>query len=230
MLLDFSGSLTDTEFDKYINMFRNSVLANMTFDDEITLIPIDKASETKSEIIGKYNFNAKDLSARNNKNRYDLFTKEETLKKSIDSLKDTLFQSNIYNMRKARQNFSSLTDIIASTNEATHYLQSTGKRKILFIFSDMIQESSDINVLKIDSFDQIDKRLEGLEHSDLIPDLKDVIVFVSGATAKTNQRYRIHKEFWQRFFKRAGSNIYDYGYNNSDRIETALYEIRHKKL
>ncbi len=60
----------------------------------------------------------------------------------------------------------------------------------------------------------------------LIPNLKNVAVFVCGATVENNQQYRIYKQFWQKFFSRAGANLYNYGYGNYERVEDLLYEVR----
>ena len=53
VLIDYSASLPDSEFDKYVEMFRTGLLRNMSYEDQMVLIPIDEASEMKNEIIGE---------------------------------------------------------------------------------------------------------------------------------------------------------------------------------
>ena len=90
----------------------------------------------------------------------------------------------------------------------------------------MIQESSDVNFKKLKSFDQIELELKDLDSKGLIPDMRSVSVFICGATADENSRYRLYKKFWQAFFSKSGAKLYDYGYGIHDRIESFLSELR----
>lgn len=226
-LLDYSASLSDEEFDKYVHMLNRGLMKNLTFDDEIVLIPIDQASVMKNEIIGSCNFSDLREPLSGNIPQFAILSEEDTIRHRFEAVLDTLFQSKIYSFRDSRRKYNILTDIVGSINQAFVYLNRTEKtRRALFIFSDMIQESEDLNLKKIRNLSGIEKAVDKLEESGSIPELGGAKVFICGATEKKARRYQLNQKFWYLFFQKAHASIYDYGYGNSDRINGFLRELR----
>ena len=227
VLFDYSASLPDKEFDKYVTMFQQGLLKKMTYDDQIFLIPIDKASEMRNEIIGECRF--RDLKERLSQNipAFAVLSEADTIGARFNRTLDTLFQRQIYYFKDQRKRFNLETDIIGSLNQAINYLQ-TGKNAI-FIFSDMIQESPEVNLKRLNNKSAIENKINELMETAQIPDLKKTVIFVCGATEKSKKRYRLNKYFWTMFFEKADASVRDYGYGNADRIGKFLVEMREER-
>lgn len=223
VLLDYSASLPDEEFDKYVGMFRQGLLKQMSYDDRMVLIPIDKASEMKNEIIGECHF--VDLKKQLSKNipPFQVLSEADTVIARFQRTLDTLFQHEIYYFRDQRKKFNVETDIIGSLNQATSYL--THSENAIFIFSDMIQESAEANLKRLTTKAAIDKKIIELKETAQIPDLKNCLIFVCGATEKSKQNYRLNKYFWTSFFENTNASLRDYGYGNADRIAVFLKKL-----
>lgn len=228
VLLDYSASLSNEEFDKYVSMFREGLLKKLKYEDRIILIPIDKASEMKNELIGQCDFRELKKKLSQNISPLRVLSEEDTIRARFDRTLDTLFQYQIYSFRDKRKRFNVETDIIGSLLQATNYLHS-GKNAIV-IFSDMIQESPEANLKRLFSKTAIEKKISELSETAQIPDLKNAAIFVCGATEKSKKRYRLNKYFWKLFFQKANARLLDYGYGNPDRIANFLEDIRQEEL
>lgn len=227
VLLDYSASLPNDEFDKYVAMFRQGLLKQMTFEDRIVLIPIDQASEMRNEIIGACNFKQLKDQLAKNVPPLQILKKDAIVRERFAKILDTLFQRPIYDFRDQRKRFNLQTDIIGSLNQATHYLKYP--KNALFVFSDMIQDSPEANLTKLNTKSELEKKIDVLMETAQIPDLKNCSVFICGATAVTKKRYRLNKYFWTLFFDRAQARLRDYGYGNANRIADFLLTLRERK-
>ena len=224
VLLDYSASLPNEEFDKYVDMFRSGLLKQMTFNDRIVLIPIDKASEMRNEIIGECRFDELKNQLSQNIQPFQVLSEADTVLARFHRTLDTLFQRDIYYFRDQRKSYNLETDIIGALNQAASYLNHS--KTAIFIFSDMIQESPEVNLKRLKDKTSLDKKLNYLVKTAQIPDLKNASIFVCGATEASKQNYRLNKYFWTIFFEKANSTLQDYGYGNSDRIANFLIKLR----
>jgi hypothetical protein len=151
---------------------------------------------------------------------YDLFTHNVlTYEKQRDStVREFLKLSTEYFFNPAEE----ATDIVNSVPTAKTVLDMksfSNHRKYLFIFSDMIQETKELALMR-QSLD--DKNIESLLNSiqDKIPDLKDIEVYVTGAghvkegskSIEIKKLDRI-KKFWLRYFEKAGAELEDDHYS-----------------
>jgi hypothetical protein len=90
------------------------------------------------------------------------------------------------------------------------------KRKTLVIFSDMVEESGELNFER----DRLEPaRVQGilatLSRDDRLPNLSGVSVYVVGATHVNLQRYRRTREFWLALFKAAGADLRPENYGST---------------
>jgi hypothetical protein len=87
------------------------------------------------------------------------------------------------------------------------------QKKVLVIFSDMIEESDKYNFQKQRVDDRLTQRIIGEERqARRLPDLNGVQVYVVGAGASENQpqssaAYNAVENFWLEYFKAAGANL-----------------------
>lgn len=106
--------------------------------------------------------------------------------------------------------FSPGTSIISALGLVHEVYPSAGWR-VLVLLSDMQHASSDFDLEKANITDKfIDETLAKLQQAGRIPDLKGVEVYVAGATARTDERYRQIRNFWEKLFKQAGVELKSY--------------------
>ncbi len=101
------------------------------------------------------------------------------------------------------------TEILSSLDIAERIFKSFPQpRKILVIFSDMIEDSKNYNFarenLKPSRIEQI---INNEKRKNLIPDLNKVKVYVAGANAKSTDRFNKIQNFWLEYFKETGANL-----------------------
>lgn len=101
------------------------------------------------------------------------------------------------------------TEIISSLQIAERVFKSfTQPRKILVIFSDMIEDSRLYNFEReILKPERINKIIKTEKDKNQIPDLKDVKVYVAGASHPNSETYNMIKNFWFEYLKACGANI-----------------------
>jgi len=76
----------------------------------------------------------------------------------------------------------------------------------------MLHASTDFSLENVRLTDAlIDQTLGRLKQQEgKIPDLKGVVVYVAGATAKTDEQYRQIKKFWEKLFAESGAELKSY--------------------
>ncbi|MFZ5518638.1 MAG: hypothetical protein ACOY90_18560 [Candidatus Zhuqueibacterota bacterium] len=227
VLFDYSASLSDEEFNKYVEMFRQGLLKQLTFDDHIIIIPIDKASEMKDEVIADCNFSDFKEQLSRNIGPFEMLNEADTLNARFMRALDTMFSHEIYYFRDQRKKFNLETDIIGALIQAEKYLKESNNA--IFIFSDMIQESPEVNFKKLNTSSEVEEKIKNLKDTAQMPNLKKSSIFVCGATEKNKQDYRLNKYFWEEFFKESKGYLKDYGYGNANRIASFINNIKAKQ-
>jgi hypothetical protein len=103
---------------------------------------------------------------------------------------------------------SRYTDIFSSLAMAEKYFHGDTRRKVLVLMSDMIEDNPPY---KFDAMPwrpgDSGKLLNELAAKRLIPDLADVCVYVSGASARNATLAGHIGRFWQAYFPRAGADF-----------------------
>ncbi len=184
--------------EKYLNDFK-SILKSLTYGDAIEAALITEKSLSEMNLSVDYEFkqfnpgtdNTLMINAKRKIAASVLQTKKDSIIKVVDSL---LFKPKRKIMR---------TEIIASLGVADRIFKTFSQnRKILIIFSDMIEESSYANFQR----NQINKKwinsfILKQRKDNLLPDLKNVKVYVVGASASSTKKYNQIKNFWFKYFK-----------------------------
>ncbi|MBK6915003.1 MAG: hypothetical protein IPH11_15580 [Ignavibacteriales bacterium] len=103
----------------------------------------------------------------------------------------------------------SKTEIIGSLQVAERVFKSFKQpRKILVVFSDMIEDSKDYNFEReILNSNRIRKIIDLEKQKHSLPDFNQVKVFVAGATHEDSRKYNQIKYFWFEYFKSCNANL-----------------------
>lgn len=252
LLIDNSKSISYELLEKYISLIQNIVLANMGCKDRITIQFIDECSVTKSERIFTVDFATMDFTnGADGKIHEDDSSKLRFIRILKDSIKPTL-RNILLAKRKERQGCGNYTDILSAINTSKTLITSEksyssnldqvknnaeGKDNYeycnsLIILSDMVNEDvqGKYDFRKMGQMDDSDisKRISELQASKKIPDLKNVKVFVYGATstkesgALANKQIENIKSFWQQYFIYANADIQAYGYDSESEIKQSM--------
>ncbi len=108
------------------------------------------------------------------------------------------------------------TEILNSLNIADTIFHNEKRRKVLVILSDMIQDSQEYNFEKISvTNDYINRIIRYRRQHDLIPNLKDVKVYVAGASGADPDKFRSVERFWARYFEKTGADFSQHRYGHS---------------
>jgi hypothetical protein len=112
------------------------------------------------------------------------------------------------------------TDILSSLNMADERIFRVADfkefNKMLVIMSDMIEDSKELNFEKENlTSEKINNIINWRKNNGLIPNLKDVKVYVVGAYAKTPEKFRQIREFWFKYFSEAGAILLVENYSPS---------------
>lgn len=106
------------------------------------------------------------------------------------------------------------TEIMSSLQIADRIFKSFNQpRKILIIFSDMIEDSYKYNFEKENLTDErISKIIKTETEKKLIPELKQVKVYVAGASHINSERYNMIKNFWFEYFRSCNADLSSQNY------------------
>jgi len=108
------------------------------------------------------------------------------------------------------------TEIINSLNIADKIFHNEERQKILIVLSDMIQDSKEYNFDRAKVTDEyITRIIRNRQKQDLIPKLNDVKVYVAGASAADNKKFRSIEKFWNRYFVVCGADFSLHRYGHS---------------
>lgn len=115
------------------------------------------------------------------------------------------------------------TEIMASLDYAQRvYAQFPQAEKHLVIFSDMIEQSDELDISKYAaSFPEaeITRLVEKQVRQGFLPNLSGVSVSVCGATAATSASFRNFRRFWQAYFKAAKADLQPFNYGSTLNLE-----------
>lgn len=104
------------------------------------------------------------------------------------------------------------TDIMSSVMLAANILKRyPERRRILVIFSDMIEDSESYNFERLKLTDKkIKEIIEKEKNRGMIPELNGVRVYITGAQARTLEMYNSIKKFWTEYFRVTGAELVEY--------------------
>lgn len=206
-IVDFSGSVGENlnNYWKIIELVTGcnksetdtkKLCANIKGGDRITVLKITGQSRRKPEIMADSYFPEKGF-----------FDSQLRHEKKLKKIK-TAFRNNLLNGFKEAAKANN-TEILASLRLAEQYFEDIkGEKKIVIILSDMIEESEFYNFRrnKIQSKNILDKE----ETAHRLPNLSNVIVYVSGAYAGNDTKYDEIMGFWNEYFTKTGAKLKNY--------------------
>lgn len=237
-LVDFSGSVPASTVAFYANSIESKVWQELTAHDRLTILPVDSRAESKMDP-----FFAIDLSHTNFSDTHDGFAHKAEkegvrlqafIKDQSQKLKDAVVAA-----AGVRSSFRAGTDLIGAFHAAANTFPATGAdRRLLLVFSDMIQESPELNLRSLAQAGdaRVESMIKELEDRKRIPKLTGVTVVVVGAgetgaaesgskTRDEGAYFRAVRSFWLHFFERAGAKLEErnYGYRTQDLIPAMLH-------
>lgn len=116
----------------------------------------------------------------------------------------------------SRKRGTPYTEILNSLNIADTIFHTEKRQKILVILSDMVQDSKEY---KFDRTRVTEKYINDLiryrQKQKLVPNLKQVKVYVAGASASDSRKFRSIEKFWARYFAATGADFSSHRYGHS---------------
>ena len=107
------------------------------------------------------------------------------------------------------------TEILAAIRLSQQYFETAGgKKKILIILSDMIEESEFYNFAKMKV--QPEQILEKEEKAGRLPNLAGITVYISGASANSSKKFDEIEKFWLAYFEKTGASFASRDYYSSE--------------
>ncbi len=246
--IDNSVSVPETVVQHYIEIVED-IIMKLGSEDRLTLLLIDGCSQTRGERVYNIDLAAMDFTDRNDGINH---SKDSVTARRQKYLAAQLieFRNVIAAKRKERSNCRYFTDIISSLFEVAKLSQIeksyssdseqfmneiVGEKNFqynttVYIFSDMIQESSDGMDFKKFAWSKesdVEEMTNQLQLSGRVPSLNQVNVFVCGATASlgagaySNQQITNIRHFWELYLNKSGALLKNYGYDT--RLEIARH-------
>jgi len=146
--------------------------------------------------------------------RKSLWTNRIRFEREVTETKDRVRQEveTLFSRKKGTPR----TEILNSLNIADTIFHEEERDKVLVIFSDMIQDSQEYNFATVDvTKDYIDQVIHYRQKNKLIPDLKNVKVYVAGASGKDSAKFRSVERFWTCYFEKSGADFSPHRYGHS---------------
>ncbi|HED05318.1 MAG TPA: hypothetical protein ENI61_01380 [Ignavibacteria bacterium] len=206
-LVDFSKSIPPSTLDWYKEVIKNSIIANLGEKDKITVLPIDYGSQTSSSEIF-----ISDFEKQHFRKEFDSPLQQKTIvKRRLKIYKDSievLFDSAFSKAKNDRVKYSLGTDIIGGFTQANKYFI-PGQNNLIVTFSDMIQETEQLNLNKnLSTEKDINLLLKKIQ----FPNYNKLDVFImTGEQPKIKiKKYKLLKKFWSSYFSKTNLNLIQY--------------------
>jgi len=249
-LVDFSESIRPEMSETFIRVIRENVIAHLSQYDQLTILPIDEAAKKiPTKIVEE------DISRIAFSKHTDGFTHaSDSISKRLSSYLQQFSIEAEYRIREEksrRMTLSSLTDILSAIQQARQIIENpdqtestwqqvkrffSGKHRlqpenILIVFSDMIQESNQINFNLPKnkpigcSPEQISVVIDDLRSHQLLPDLQRCHVIVFGRTGYANAQIDNNEKFWMEYFQATNASLDSYGFDTRKDISSLLARL-----
>lgn len=209
VLFDISDSTKKGEIRKrYLGDFK-IILNKINPGDVIVADRIAEASIAKSVFLVKEEFEKPSFFEGGP-------LKDKMLKKRHNERKDKII-NDVEKIILKQDVKVPYTDILSSLHIAEKVFKSYKRDKyVLVIMSDMLEESSDYNFAKETITEKRINEIISIEKKKKrIPDLTNVKVYVTGATAENRDRFFAIKNFWLKYFKECGANLSKENYGSA---------------
>lgn len=206
VFVDFSASIPVADQAAFRREIEGEILPSLSAGDRILIAPINDRTLTDFRPLVEAT-----LPARPEFNGwFDNVLKHNRQAKDVEAqalhVKDKV-KADV--ARVFTKPFSSQeTDIFSSLLIAQKLFHNEGRRKVLILMSDMIEDSPQYRFEQMSwSPATIETTLSELDAKALIPKLSGVCVYVSGVSAKSAAIAENIGRFWQAYFRRAGADM-----------------------
>jgi len=224
VLVDFSGSIPIETTEWYIKVIKQDVIQNQGPNSRIVVLPIDYASSTNStELLSS------DLTLESfEKNLDPPNLREKKMKKRLQAFVKNLqvqFDSILNDVRKTRAKYSKGTDIIGGLELAQRYSY-TNDKNIVIIFSDMVNETEELNLNNFNSKPSI---LTLLKKCPQVRGNYDIIVMTGEQPKIKIKEMKLLKEFWTKYFNKSQLNLIAYETSSRNILVRKLLEYQQQE-
>lgn len=206
-LVDFSGSLPESTVDWYGETIKGHVIRNLGYNDKITVLPIDYASQTGSLEILHKNFGTIEFSRDLDSPTMKAKLRQRRFKSYVDSLIPD-FQEEFEEARSLREDYSRGTDILGALKQSGKYINKEDNNLIL-IFSDMVHESDAHNFNRELNSEKSRKRIIQRVEDVVLPNTK-VFVLTGMLPDMKIEKYELLKKFWNEYFNINNMDLIQY--------------------
>lgn len=241
-LIDYSGSLSDKTLYRYINIISENILGNLREKDRLIVLPIDEGAKIEPVKLVYEDFAQKTFSFHTDGYAHAKDSLSKRLNNYIKKLQPEIARK-LRIEKINRSKYTYLSDIFSAIEQAVLLLERnepdtfwdqvrrfiSGKKRIvstniIFIFSDMIQESGETSFAGPEgcSIDEARFIIDKLNNFNRVPNLEGCLVFVNGRTGNNNQQIDNIKEFWVRYFKESKATLAAYDYDVGHEISAFL--------
>jgi len=252
-LSDYSASVSDSVFNRYLNVYYNSCYTKLQLQDITLNMPIDEASENESSKIFYQDFADQDFLG----NDHIVTHAQDSIDARFSRFKQEqkpLIYSSFLKTRRARAAYNQNTDILRSLLVASKYVIrdssntstmkltkdiATGNKvfkttNLIIINSDMVNDEPGPSPYDMDNFAPLSHKkicslLDSLQKESMIANLKGCLIIVNGATAigkNSNKLFENVQYFWSEYFKRAGATLLAYGFDTSFEIDKFFKDFK----
>ncbi|MEK9158318.1 MAG: hypothetical protein AAB638_04035 [Patescibacteria group bacterium] len=249
VLFDNSISIPYYVVQRNIRTIQETILPNIGPKDKLTLQFIDACSQGQAERIYSFDLAEIDFTSKADGANHQADSAKARMKRYIMGKVRDEIATAILTKRMERNSCGSFTDIIHALTEAVKLVEnkksftnSTDKllneangdenyqyETSIILISDMINENRE-GTFNFTTFGrisegQVTQKLSMLKDANKIPDLRDVKIFVHGATASPGAGLLAGKEmdnvkfFWQHYFELTGAELKAYGYDSEKEIK-----------
>lgn len=217
--VDFSGSIPESTKEDYKNIIIKDIIPSLGIKDKIVILPIDYGTQTGSKEIFAVNFGDREYVSK----MTPLNEKPAKEKSNLKLRKDSLIQSlneNYSAISKEREKYAHGTDIFGALQTSKQYI-GKDKNNLIIFFSDMEQSDGKINMEKELSNDiNIEKLIEKSPTADLKE--TEIIVYTGEQPKLSIDKYKLYKEFWEKYFSRYSVKLASYESGNKSVIVEKL--------
>jgi len=228
-LVDLSGSLPSSTVEFYADALAQDAWGHMSAQDQLTVLPIDGGAEQRSEVLFAADLAAQDFT-RPDDGVARAEERQQARRQEYLNLEATRLRSALLTAASVRTTLRGGTDILGALHAAAaRFPNDTTGRRVLVIFSDMIQESPELDIHSLARSGEAGAKVlvEQVSAAGRVPPLAGIQVLIVGAGETGTPQgddaayFRAVRSFWKQLFDRAGASFdakRHYGYRTQDLI------------
>lgn len=206
IFVDFSDSIRGDNHMLFQQDLQKAILPTLTAGDRIVIAPINDKTLTSFHPVIEETFPDKPVFDGWSDNLLKYKQKVKRVDAEVARLKEEI-GTKVSEVFKAR-NTSQQTDIFSSLLIAAKLFDRQPRQKVLVLMSDMIVDYPPYRFERISwTQEKNEEILTDLRTRGMIPNLSDVCVYVSGASAASADQAGNIARFWQEYFEETRANL-----------------------